>query len=167
MRLDRHREAEAADARDEFSIGKLQDTSDGLRQELMFADDKVVELEKREQELREKAEEAKTAADSAKVAADADPTNDNLILDAKEKVVLSILAEVRLQRAQLDAGDARKAVAQLGNRIEGVEFTIDRLHHLIDKCRLEAEERKAERTAARREARSDGWEAARDRVKTS
>lgn len=157
--------AEVGEIGDEYLIGREQKVIAGTAQELESANEKVAEAKREEQRLIEEAEKAKTEAESAKAAADADPTNDYLRLDAEEKAALSVAAEVRLQRAQLNAKDVVTEANLLRERIELAESNIKSARERMEERRQGAKKRKAERAAARREARGDRWEAAKDRVK--
>ncbi len=118
-----------------------------------------------ENTARMKAEKVAEEAEEARRKAEENPSDEGLRLEAKEKAGLSTVFNARLERASLEVENLRAEAYRQAVRAGRAEKIVKDAQERIESRLRQAETRKAERVAARREARGDAWESAKDRVK--
>lgn len=156
--------AEAADRQAGKLVERAQEVVAEAGRKLNETNKQLAEAAREEHKARVEAEEAAQAAEAAIAEADQDPENEELRLVVEEKAGLSTAANAKLKRASLKVQNLEAAASRLAAKAERAAQTAESAQERIESRHQQAKTRKAERVAARREARGDKWESAKDRV---
>lgn len=155
--------AEVANRQARELVEHAQQIAEEAYRQLEVVNRQLEEAKWKEVQARAAVESAVQAAEKAKVAAENNPGDKRLRIDVDRKTRLVGVAEADLEEASLSVGELESEADQLAAKAERAESSVESARGRMEERRQQAASRKAERVAARKEARGELWESAKDR----